>query len=53
MSALVTGCSIAASAGTGKTYQLTSRYLALLTLGAPISSLVALTFTRKAAGERR
>ena len=53
MSALVTGCSIAASAGTGKTYQLTSRYLALLTLGAPISSLVALTFTRKAAGEFR
>ena len=53
MSALVTGCSIAASAGTGKTYQLTSRYLTLLTLGAPISSLVALTFTRKAAGEFR
>ncbi len=53
MSALVTGCSIAASAGTGKTYRLTSRYLALLTLGAPISSLVALTFTRKAAGEFR
>ncbi len=53
MSAFVTGCSIAASAGTGKTYQLTSRYLALLTLGAPISSLVALTFTRKAAGEFR
>ena len=42
---------IRASAGTGKTYQLTSRYLRLLLLGAPAESILATTFTRKAAGE--
>ena len=48
---------IRASAGTGKTYQLANRYLALLLLqlmaqgrAAP-SKIVALTFTRKGAGE--
>lgn len=49
----VTGTCISASAGTGKTYALTSRFLALLTLGAPPESLIALTFTNKAAGEFR
>lgn len=44
---------IAASAGTGKTYRLVSRYIALLCLGARPDSLVALTFTNKAAGEFR
>lgn len=42
---------ISASAGTGKTYQLSSRFIALLALGYPPESLVALTFTRNAAGE--
>lgn len=49
--------SIRASAGTGKTYQLANRYIALLLLqamgGGRISpeKIVALTFTRKGAGE--
>ena len=42
---------IRASAGTGKTYQLTSRYLHLLLRGAAPESILATTFTRKAAGE--
>lgn len=49
----LTGNLIAASAGTGKTYQLTSRYLALLALGAKPEKMIALTFTKKAAGEFR
>jgi len=42
---------IRASAGTGKTYQLTGRLLRLMVQGAPIESMLATTFTRKAAGE--
>lgn len=42
---------IRASAGTGKTYQLTGRLLGLLLQGVPVESLLATTFTRKAAGE--
>ncbi len=42
---------IRASAGTGKTYQLTGRLLRLLLSGAPADSIIATTFTRKAAGE--
>ncbi len=42
---------IRASAGTGKTYRLTSRYLRLLLLGAAPQTILATTFTRKAAGE--
>jgi len=42
---------LAASAGTGKTFALSSRYIALLAAGAEPVSIVALTFTRKAAGE--
>ncbi len=52
-STFLTGNLIAASAGTGKTYQLTSRYLALLALGAKPEKMIALTFTKKAAGEFR
>lgn len=42
---------IRASAGTGKTYQLTLRYLRLLVETRTPERIIALTFTRKAAGE--
>lgn len=42
---------IRASAGSGKTFQLSNRFLALLAAGAEPGELIALTFTRKAAGE--
>ncbi len=42
---------IKASAGSGKTYQLTDRFLFLLLLDFKPESIVALTFSRKAAGE--
>lgn len=42
---------IRASAGTGKTFQLTNRFLGLLAQGAPVDQILATTFTRKAAGE--
>jgi ATP-dependent helicase/nuclease subunit A len=42
---------ISASAGTGKTYTLATRYIRLLAAGAEPESIVAMTFTRKAAGE--
>ena len=42
---------ISASAGSGKTFQLANRYIALLLIGIPPSRIVALTFSRKAAGE--
>ena len=44
---------ILASAGSGKTYQLTTRYLQLLVAGADPNSILATTFTRAAAGEIR
>lgn len=49
----VTSSLLAASAGTGKTYQLSTRFIALLALGVEPGSMIALTFTRKAAGEFR
>lgn len=42
---------IRASAGSGKTWQLANRYLALLVLGVTPEKIIALTFTKKAAGE--
>ncbi len=42
---------IRASAGTGKTFQLSNRYLALMERGVPPDRILATTFTRKAAGE--
>lgn len=42
---------VRASAGAGKTYQLTTRYLRLISLGEPARHVLATTFTRKAAGE--
>ncbi len=42
---------VMASAGSGKTYQLTEHYLGLLRAGAEPASVLATTFTRKAAGE--
>ncbi len=42
---------IRASAGTGKTFQLSNRYLALLNSGVTPDQILATTFTRKAAGE--
>ncbi len=42
---------IRASAGAGKTFQLTNRYLRRLLDGTPAEEILAATFTRKAAGE--
>lgn len=42
---------IRASAGTGKTFQLSNRYLGLMQAGAMPDQILATTFTRKAAGE--
>jgi ATP-dependent exoDNAse (exonuclease V) beta subunit len=42
---------IRASAGSGKTFQLSNRYLALLHRGVAPEKILAVTFTRKAAGE--
>ncbi len=44
---------VTAGAGTGKTRTLVARYLSLLADGLPLRSLVAITFTRKAAREMR
>src|SRR4030042_5606546 len=44
---------VPAGAGTGKTRALVARYLALLADGLPLRSVVAITFTRKAAREMR
>ena len=42
---------IRASAGTGKTFQLTNQYLRLILGNKQFDSILATTFTRKAAGE--
>ena len=48
---LVRNLAIMASAGTGKTYQLSMRFIALLLIGVKPEEIAALTFSRKAAGE--
>ncbi len=42
---------IIANAGSGKTHRLATRYIELLEREVPAERIVALTFTRKAAGE--
>ena len=42
---------IIANAGSGKTHRLATRYIELLERKVPAERIVALTFTRKAAGE--
>ena len=42
---------IRASAGTGKTFQLSNRFLGLASADQPIDRILAATFARKAAGE--
>ncbi len=44
---------VTAGAGTGKTRTLVARYLAMLAEGLPLRSIVAITFTKKAAREMR
>lgn len=44
---------VSASAGSGKTYQLSRRFLFLVAAGAEPGSILTVTFTRKAAGEMR
>ena len=44
---------VTAGAGTGKTRTLVARYLSLLVEGMPLRSIVAITFTKKAAREMR
>ena len=42
---------IPASAGTGKTFQLTDKFITLMNQGVKPESIVALTFTNKASAE--
>ncbi len=51
MSAGISNLAISASAGSGKTFQLAHRYIRLMALGVAPERIVALTFSRKAAGE--
>ena len=51
MSGTLQSTMIRASAGSGKTFQLANRFLALMVLGVAPEKIIALTFTRKAAGE--
>lgn len=51
MNILTKNLLILASAGSGKTFQLGNRVIGLVSRGVPPETIVALTFTRKAAGE--
>lgn len=48
-----TSCIVGASAGSGKTYQLSRRFLYLVSAGSSPSSILTITFTKKAAQEMR
>jgi len=48
---LINNLAIMASAGSGKTFQLSHRYIGLLLSGIVPDRICALTFSRKAAGE--
>ena len=48
-----TDIAVTAGAGTGKTRTLVARYLSLLADGMPMRSIIAITFTKKAAREMR
>ncbi len=51
MPATARNIAVRAAAGTGKTWLLTSRLISLLLQGVPPGSILAITFTRKAAAE--
>ncbi|RYD30995.1 MAG: hypothetical protein EOP87_15555, partial [Verrucomicrobiaceae bacterium] len=51
MNILAKNLLILASAGSGKTFQLGNRVIGLIAMGVAPEKIVALTFTRKAAGE--
>ena len=51
MNILAKNLMILASAGSGKTFQLSNRVIGLVSSGVDPRTIVALTFTRKAAGE--
>src|SRR5262245_56549043 len=51
MTGAPTATAVFASAGTGKTFVLSGRYIALLAQGVPAERILATTFTRRAAGE--
>lgn len=53
MSKFETLLALEASAGSGKTYALSVRYISLLYLGAKPSKILTLTFTNKAAAEMK
>jgi len=53
INALAQDIVVTAGAGTGKTRTLVARYLSLIARGVPLRSIVAITFTRKAAREMR
>lgn len=50
---MVSHVALKASAGSGKTFALTVRYISLLLLGAKPNEILTLTFTNKAANEMK